>query len=108
MNYYFDSIILTLAGVSAHISRYDMNKWGDFWRITDKCATKLAKSAGFEVLKLVSYGNPVSCSAQLNGMSTEDLPIKSLLPSHNDYQLVVALILSKPKKKNNGKKTIKK
>jgi SAM-dependent methyltransferase len=88
-------IILTLAGTSAHISRYDMDRWGDYWRMTDKAAIKLAEQAGFQVLKVETYGNPYACSAQLNGFSVEDLTYEKILPSHPDYQLVVGLLLTK-------------
>ena len=88
-------IILTVAGAAAHISRYDMDRWGDYWRITDKAAIKLADEAGFKVLKVETYGNPYSCSAQLNGFSVEDLIKEKIEQSHPDYQLVVALLLEK-------------
>lgn len=88
-------ILLTLAGVSAHISRYDMNRWGDFWRLTDKAAIKLLEDAGFTIETMQIYGNPYACTAQLNGFSTEDIDQSELFRSHPDYQLVLTFTLSK-------------
>jgi SAM-dependent methyltransferase len=88
-------IIITLAGVSSHISRYDMDRWGDYWRFTNKSAIKLFKDAGFHVEKIQTYGNPYACSAQINGYSMEDLSKEKIVKSDPDYQLLIACILSK-------------
>ena len=88
-------IIITMAGVSAHISRYDMDRWGDYWRLTDKAAMKLFKDAGLNVDKIQTYGNPYACSAQINGYCMEDLSQEKIVTSHPDYQLLVACMLSK-------------
>lgn len=88
-------IILTLAGISAHISRYDMDRWGDYWRLTDKAAIKLFEDAGFNVEEVCAYGNAYACTAQINGFSVEDIELYELFPSHPDYQLVLAFVLSK-------------
>jgi hypothetical protein len=91
-------IMLTVAGPSAHISRYDMDRWGDYWRMTDKALIKLAQDAGFIVEKSETFGNPYSCSAQLNGLSVEDLIEEKIRPTHPDYQLIIAVVLSKKEK----------
>ena len=88
-------IIVTMAGVCAHISRYDMDRWGDYWRLTDKAAMKLFKDAELNIDKIQTYGNPYACSAQVNGFSMEDLLQEKIIPSHPDYQLLVACMLSK-------------
>lgn len=88
-------IIITIAGVASHISRYDMDRWGDYWRFTDKSAAKLFKEAGFHIEKIQTYGNPYACSAQINGYSMEDLSKEKVVKSDPDYQLLVACVLSK-------------
>lgn len=88
-------ILLTVAGVAAHVSRYDMDRWGDFWRMTDKSLIRLAKESGFNIDAIRTYGNPNACSAQLNGLSVQDLNQDDLNAVHNDYQLLVACVLSK-------------
>ena len=89
------SVILTVAGPTAHISRYDMDRWGDYWRISDKALLRLSKEAGFSIQKVASYGNAYSASSQLNGFCSEELDSSELFNSHPDYPLVVALLLTK-------------
>jgi hypothetical protein len=88
-------ILLTLAGVSSHISRYDMDRWGDYWRLTDKATIKLLEDAGFTIEAKQVYGNPYSCTAQMNGFSSEELVQSKLFPSHPDYQLIISFVLRK-------------
>lgn len=88
-------ILLTMAGVASHISRYDMNRWGDFWRVTDKAAILLLEESGFKIELMSMYGNPYACTAQINGYCVEDVNKNELLPSHKDYQLLLGFILSK-------------
>jgi len=88
-------IILTVAGVASHISRYDMERWGDYWRFTDLSIEAAVTKSGFEIDKLTAYGNPYACSAQINGLSLEDLVEDKIMTKHKDYQLLIALVLRK-------------
>lgn len=87
--------IITIDGPSSHISRYDMERWGDFWRFTNLSANKIFERANFKIEQNVTYGNPYACSAQLNGFSTQDIDQSKLFPSEKDYQLLIALYLRK-------------
>ena len=87
--------IVTVDGPSSHISRFDMERWGDFWRFTNLSAKKIFEQLNFKVEKNITYGNPYACSAQLNGFSTQDIDQSKLFPSDQDYQLLVALYLTK-------------
>lgn len=88
-------IVLTVAGPVAHVSRYDMDRWGDFWRLTDKAIIKLVSDTGLSVEAIETYGNPLSCVSQINGYCAEDIGVDSLLPNHSDYQLVIGLVVRK-------------
>ena len=88
-------VVLTVAGPVAHISRYDMARWGDFWRFTDKSISQLVNEAGLLVESVKIYGNPFSCVTQINGYCVEDIGVEALLPIHSDYQLVIGLIVRK-------------
>ena len=87
--------IVTVDGPSSHISRFDMERWGDFWRFTNLSAKKIFEQLNFKVEKNITYGNPYACSAQLNGFSTQDIDQSKLFPSDQDYQLLIALYLTK-------------
>jgi len=88
-------VIITVAGPVAHISNYDMARWGDYWRFTDISISRLVNEAGFIVEDVKSYGNPLACVTQINGYSFEDLKVESLKPNHHDYQLVIGLVARK-------------
>ena len=87
--------IITLDGPSSHISRYDMERWGDYWRFTDLSAKKVIERSNFKIKQTTVYGNPYACSAQLNGFSIQDIDQSKLFPSEKDYQLLIALFLTK-------------
>ena len=87
--------IVTVDGPSSHISRYDMDRWGDFWRFTNLSAKRLFERSNFKIEQSTTYGNPYACSAQLNGFSIQDIDQSKLLPSEEDYQLLIALLVTK-------------
>lgn len=87
--------IITLDGPSSHISRYDMDRWGDFWRFTNLSARLAFEKENFIIEQCEMYGNPYACSAQLNGFSFQDIEQSKLFPSDQDYQLLIALFLTK-------------
>ena len=87
--------IITLDGPSSHISRYDMERWGDYWRFTNLSAKKVFERSNFKIEQTTVYGNPYACSAQLNGFSIQDIDQSKLFPSDKDYQLLIALYLTK-------------
>jgi hypothetical protein len=91
-----DGIMLcTVAGIS-QISRFDMDKWGDFWRFTDKSIQYLSEEAGFIETKISVFGNVAASIAFLQGISVEDLPDISILDkSDNDYQLIIGVVAFK-------------
>ena len=89
-------VLLTVAGPTAHISRYDMNRWGDYWRFTDRSLLLAVERAGFVVSKITCYGNPYSCASQALGYSVEDHQLFVDEPNHVDYQILIAAVLKKP------------
>ena len=88
-------VLLTVAGPSAHISRYDMDRWGDFWRFTDKSLALAVDRAGFLTLNSCCYGNPYTSSFQALGYSSDDYKSFQDISSHQDYQVLVAAVLVK-------------
>jgi len=84
------TLLLTAAGIS-QISRYDMDRWGDFWRFTTASLERLLRPAFGDALTLTSYGNVLAATALLQGLAVEDLPEPRLLDEHDpDYQVVIA------------------
>jgi FkbM family methyltransferase len=83
-------LLVTCTGLG-QISRYDMDRWGEFWRFTDNCLRELLQDNfpdGTVVVK--TYGNVASAKAYLDGLPAEELPAWVLDCLDNDYQVLVA------------------
>jgi hypothetical protein len=88
-------VLATVAGIS-QISRYDMDRWGDYWRFTDKSIKLLFEKAGFAKVDVITFGNCLAASAFLQGIAVEDLPDKTLLDKHDkDYQCTLGIVAVK-------------
>ena len=88
------TLVATLAGLS-QISRYDMDRWGDYWRFTSASAARLF-GADFAQVEIRTYGNVLAAKALLDGVAVEDLPSPALLdPVDPDYQVVIGVVATK-------------
>ncbi len=90
-------LISTVAGNISQISRSDMNNYGDYWRFTCLSIEKMFRDVFNEnVVKCETFGNAMSTTAYIQGMSFEDLPHPELL-DYNDpeYALVIGIIARK-------------
>jgi len=88
-------LLATLAGIS-QISRYDMDRWGDYWRFTTASVQKLFEPVFKGELEIESFGNVLAATAFLQGVSVEDLPDPKLLDDPDpDYQLLITLVAHK-------------
>ena len=70
--------LCTVSGAS-QISRYDMNRWGDYWRFTEASLTKLFEPVFGNSFSIEGYGNLLAATSLLSGISVEDLPDPSKL-----------------------------
>jgi SAM-dependent methyltransferase len=88
-------LIATVAGIS-QISRYDMDRWGDYWRFTTASVQKLLEPVFKGGLEIESFGNVLAATAFLQGVSVEDLPDRILLDAHDqDYQVIISIVARK-------------
>jgi len=82
--------LITVPGIS-QISRYDMDRWGDYWRFTTRSLTRLLEEVfGPESCHVEAHGNARAAVALLHGLCVEDVGKKSLLHADDDYQLVLS------------------
>jgi len=89
-------MLVTIPGIS-QISRYDMNRWGEYWRFTTLSAQKLFEEvfpAGNVEVK--AFGNVLTTVAFLHGLATEELTSDELDYSDPDYQMVITVRAVKP------------
>lgn len=88
-------LLVTVAGIS-QISRYDMDRWGDYWRFTTASLAKLLAPVFAGPLEVRSYGNVLAATAFLHGLAVEDLADRTVLDRLDpDYQVVVAAVVRK-------------
>lgn len=84
-------LLATFAGIS-QISRYDMDRWGDYWRFTTLSARRLFGDVfGPQAVEIESYGNVLAASALLYGLSADELRGKDLDYNDPDYELVITV-----------------
>jgi len=93
-----DGVLLaTLSGIS-QISRYDMERWGDYWRFTSASARSLfAEVFPAENLTIQAHGNVLSAIALLEGMASTELKKAELDYSDPDYEVIITVRAVKPR-----------
>ena len=83
--------LITVAGIS-QISRYDMDRWGDYWRFTNKSIAELCKKIfGNANVEVMTYGNVYSACSFLYGMSAEELTSRELDYLDENYQVTIGV-----------------
>lgn len=89
-------LLLTIPGIS-QISRYDMDRWGDYWRFTLASAKRLFSELFPEdSVRIETYGNVLAATAFLHGLSVEELTEDELDYSDPDYEVTIAIRAMKP------------
>lgn len=84
-------VLATLPGIS-QISRFDEERWGDYWRFTPRSAKRLFDEAfGDAAVAVTSHGNVLVATAFLQGLALEELRPDELAVSDPDYALVIAV-----------------
>ena len=88
-------LLATVAGIS-QISRYDMDRWGDYWRFTTASLQKLFEPVFPGAVEIGTHGNALAACAFLQGLAVEDLPDPGLLDRTDiDYQLLLTVTARK-------------
>ncbi len=81
----------TVAGL-CQISKYDMDRWGDYWRFTDMTILRaFGEIFGERNVKVKTYGNVLSALALLEGISAEELTKEELDYTDNIYQVLITI-----------------
>lgn len=84
-------LLATFPGIS-QISRYDMVRWGDYWRFTDASAQRLFGDIfGIENISVETHGNVLVACAFLQGLAVEELTQKDLDYNDPDYQVLITV-----------------
>lgn len=85
-------VALATLPVLSQICRYDMDRWGDYWRFTTASAGRLFGDAfGPDQVEVRADGNVLAAVAFLQGLAAEDLQPPELAHADPDYQLLLTV-----------------
>ncbi len=84
-------LLATISGIS-QISRYDMDRWGEYWRFTSK-STLLLFTEFFPETKVTvrSYGNILAAMSLLQGIASTELTKAELDHVDPDYEVLITI-----------------
>jgi SAM-dependent methyltransferase len=92
-------LLATIPGIS-QISRYDMKRWGEYWRFTTLSAQRLfAEAFGPMNVSVEAHGNVLVASAFLYGLTVEDLHREQLDARDHDYEVLITVRAAKTEEK---------
>ena len=88
-------LLATFPGI-CQISRYDMERWGDYWRFTTLSARRLFEEV-FPPSNITvdAHGNVLVATAYLYGLAVEELRQDELDYNDQDYQVVITVRATK-------------
>ncbi len=83
--------LFTVPGIT-QVSRFDMDRWGDYWRFTEASLRRLLEPV-FTSVEVHAYGNVATATAFLQGLAVEDLPSIAILEHHDrDYPVLLGAV----------------
>ncbi|HJT21790.1 MAG TPA: methyltransferase, partial [Nitrospira sp.] len=93
-------LLATVSGIS-QISRYDMERWGDYWRFTTKSVRRLVEEVfPADHVWVESYGNVYAAISFLHGIAAEEMTQRELNYRDRDYELLIGVRAVKPVKQS--------
>jgi SAM-dependent methyltransferase len=88
-------LLATVAGLS-QVSRYDMDRWGDYWRFTTLSAKKTFEAVfGTGNVDVDYYGNCLAAVSLLRGVAAEELSKEGLDSKDHDYEVTITIVAKK-------------
>jgi SAM-dependent methyltransferase len=83
--------LVTIPGITP-VSRYDADRWGDFWRMTPAAARRLfSESFAPGEITVETSGNVRLAAAYLYGLAAEEIPVSAFSESDPDYPLLICV-----------------
>lgn len=83
-------VLLATVPVISQVCRYDMDRWGDYWRFTDAAPLRLLGGIfGRESVTVKAHGNVLAAVGFLHGLSAHEFESAELDYHDPDYQLLV-------------------
>lgn len=80
----------------APVSRYDAERWGEYWHFTEQSVRALFEPVfGPANVRVASHGNPAVAHAYLAGMASEELRDDELAAFDADYPIVITAVATR-------------
>jgi hypothetical protein len=90
------TLLATCHGIS-QISRYDMDRWGEYWRLTSLSARKLfTEFFPEDHVGVQAYGNVLAATAFLQGLTAQELRREELDYHDPNYEVILGIRALKP------------
>jgi len=91
------TLIASMSGI-CQLSRYDMDRWGEYWRFTNLSAARLFHDVfGPQAsVTVTTYGNVLTACAHLAGLAAREVPSVMYDDHDPDYELVIGVRAVKP------------
>jgi hypothetical protein len=86
------ALLATVAALSP-VSKYDADRWGDFWRFTPQSSVRMFTDVfGSAHVSVHPFGNSAVAALFMKGYSVEDLPSMVKPDEHDpDYPIVIGI-----------------
>jgi SAM-dependent methyltransferase len=89
-------ILATTAGIS-QISRWDDERWGDYWRFTTLSAKDLFGAMfPLDHVDVQAHGNVLAAVAFLHGLAAQEFRTSELDHRDDEYQLLITVRAVRP------------
>jgi hypothetical protein len=84
-------VLATVPGIS-HIIRYDMDRWGDYWRFTSLSARRVfEREFGEGQVEVEAHGNVLAATGFLYGLAGSELRPAELDQTDRDYEVLITV-----------------
>lgn len=95
-------LLVTIPGIS-QIARFDMERWGEYWRFTTLSVRKLFIEVFPDYcITVQAYGNVLTAIAFLHGLISNELRQGELDYHDPDYEVLITVRAVKPEKQRHG------
>lgn len=95
--------LLLTAGAIGHISRWDRERWGDYWRFTpDSLRAMMGECTKGSEVQIESYGNALAATAFLYGLAAHELPTGALDRQDARYAVLVTARITRSESSRKG------
>jgi ubiquinone/menaquinone biosynthesis C-methylase UbiE len=85
-------LLATAHGISRIARREGEDDWGEYWHFTAQSAKRLFEAHFLPAqVQILTFGNVLSASASLYGLSAADLTAEELEYSDPDFELIIAV-----------------